>query len=65
MARRAQDASGWSDMRPGTIPNLLKPGQAVLIKAGSDIVLQMHYTAAGEEQTDRVQNRSGLLERAA
>jgi hypothetical protein len=44
---------------PGTVPNLLKPGQAVLIKAGSDIVLQMHYTAAGEEQTD--QSKIGLV----
>jgi hypothetical protein len=31
----------------------LKPGQARLVKAGSDIVLQMHYTATGEEQSDR------------
>jgi hypothetical protein len=38
---------------PGTVPDMLEPGQARLIKAGSDIVLQMHYTAAGEEQPDR------------
>jgi hypothetical protein len=38
---------------PGTVPDMLEPGQARLIKAGSDLVLQMHYTAKGEEQTER------------
>ena len=37
---------------PGTIPDMLKPGQARLIKAGSDIILEVHYTASGEEQSD-------------
>jgi hypothetical protein len=37
---------------PGTVPNIMKPGQAKLIKAGSDIVLQMHYTATGKASTD-------------
>jgi hypothetical protein len=37
---------------PGTIPQMLKPGQAKLVKAGSDIVLQMHYTANGKPGTD-------------
>jgi hypothetical protein len=37
---------------PGTLPNVLKPGQAKLVKAGSDIVLQMHYTANGKGATD-------------
>lgn len=37
---------------PGTLPNTLKPGQAKLVKAGSDIVLQMHYTANGKASTD-------------
>jgi len=37
---------------PGTVPNTMQPGQAKLIKAGSDIVLQMHYTANGKEATD-------------
>jgi len=32
---------------PGTVPDVIKPGRAKLIKAGSDIVLQMHYTADG------------------
>lgn len=37
---------------PGTLPNIMKPGQAKLIPAGSDIVLQMHYTANGKEADD-------------
>jgi hypothetical protein len=37
---------------PGTLPDVLKPGQAKLVKAGSDIVLQMHYTADGKSHTD-------------
>ena len=37
---------------PGTLPNILKPGQAKLVKAGTDIVLQMHYTSNGKAGTD-------------
>ena len=37
---------------PGTLPNVMKPGQAKLVKAGSDLVLQMHYTANGKAATD-------------
>jgi hypothetical protein len=37
---------------PGTIPEVMKPGQAKLIKAGSDLVLQMHYTANGTAGAD-------------
>jgi len=37
---------------PGTVPNVMKPGQARMIPAGSDIVLQMHYTADGKPHTD-------------
>ena len=37
---------------PGTLPNIMKPGQAKLVKAGSDIVLQMHYTANGKAGSD-------------
>jgi hypothetical protein len=37
---------------PGTLPNVMKPGQAKLIPAGSDIVLQIHYTATGKASTD-------------
>jgi len=44
---------------PGTIPPMLKPGQGKLIKAGSDIVLQLHYTADGTAATD--QTRVGMI----
>jgi hypothetical protein len=44
---------------PGTIPDILEPGQARLVKAGSDIVLQMHYTANGTEQVD--QSKVGMI----
>ncbi len=39
---------------PGMPPDVLPAGQGKLIKAGSDVILQMHYTAngkAGEDQT--------------
>jgi hypothetical protein len=38
---------------PGEVPLMLSPGRAKLIKAGSDIVLQVHYTANGKEAMDR------------
>lgn len=44
---------------PGLPPQLLKPGQAKLVKAGSDLVLQMHYTANGKAGHDR--SRIGLV----
>lgn len=44
---------------PGTVPMRLRPGQAMLLKAGSDIVFQMHYTANGKEATD--QSKVGLV----
>jgi hypothetical protein len=34
-------------------PLVLEPGQAKLVKAGSDLVFQMHYTAKGNEATDQ------------
>ena len=37
---------------PGTVPNIMKPGEAKFIPAGSDIVLQLHYTANGSVGTD-------------
>jgi hypothetical protein len=33
---------------PGNIPDTFRPNQAKLIKAGSDLVFQMHYTANGK-----------------
>ena len=44
---------------PGTPPAILRPGQAKLVKAGSDFVFQMHYTANGKPGTDR--SRIGLV----
>jgi hypothetical protein len=44
---------------PGTVPEVLKPHQAKLIKAGSDLVFQMHYTANGKAQKDRT--RLGMI----
>lgn len=38
---------------PGVVPEILQPGQAKMIKAGSDIIFQMHYTANGKDATDR------------
>src|SRR5215471_7322172 len=44
---------------PGMIPDVLKPNQARLIKAGSDLVLQIHYTTNGKSTQD--QTRIGLV----
>ena len=53
---RRNDGGGFGDFlagyAPGTVPNTMKPGQAKLVKAGSDIILQMHYTANGTPGTD-------------
>jgi hypothetical protein len=38
---------------PGGVPYYLKPGQARLIPAGSDVIFQMHYTTNGKAATDR------------
>jgi hypothetical protein len=43
---------GWA---PGLQPTQLKPGQAKLVKAGTDIVLQLHYTPNGKEVDDQTQ----------
>jgi hypothetical protein len=42
-----------SGFAPGLPPAVLEPGQGRLIKAGSDIVLQLHYTANGHAGEDR------------
>ena len=44
---------------PGMYPMRLEPGQAKLIRAGSDIVFQLHYTANGKAGTDR--SKVGLV----
>ena len=53
----AQRLSGR--LRPGQPAEILEPGQAKLIKAGSDIVFQMHYTPHGHALTDR--SRLGIV----
>ena len=35
---------------PGAVPHKLQAGQAKLIPAGSDVILQMHYTANGKKE---------------
>jgi hypothetical protein len=44
---------------PGQPAEILSPGQAKLIKAGSDIVLEVHYTPTGKAATDRT--RVGIV----
>ncbi len=38
---------------PGVPPNALEDGQAKLVKAGSDLILQLHYTANGKAGSDQ------------
>jgi hypothetical protein len=40
-------------LSPGMTPFIAQPGTAKLIKAGSQIVFQMHYTPNGKEAKDR------------
>lgn len=44
---------------PGMPPDQMLPGQGRLLKAGSDVVLQMHYTANGKQAQD--QTRIGFV----
>jgi len=44
---------------PGQPAEMLEPGQAKLIKAGSDLVLEIHYTTNGTASTDR--SKFGLV----
>src|SRR5262249_41958587 len=44
---------------PGMVPDVWGPGQAKQIKAGSDLIFQMHYTASGK--TGRDQTKIGLV----
>ena len=44
---------------PGQPPEILRPGQAKLIKAGSDIIFQVHYTPHGHATKD--QSRLGIV----
>ncbi|HEY7334583.1 MAG TPA: cytochrome c [Bryobacteraceae bacterium] len=44
---------------PGMTPQIWKPGQARLVKAGSTLIFQMHYTVNGKPAKDRT--RIGLV----
>jgi mono/diheme cytochrome c family protein len=44
---------------PGQPAEILRPGQAKLIKAGSDIIFQVHYTPNGKQVHDRT--RLGIV----
>jgi hypothetical protein len=44
---------------PGMVPDVLAPNQARLVKAGSDLVLQIHYTTSGKATED--QTKIGLI----
>ena len=44
---------------PGMTPQMWKPGQARLVKAGATLVFQMHYAANGKPARDRT--RIGLI----
>ncbi|MBZ5608619.1 MAG: thiol-disulfide isomerase [Acidobacteriia bacterium] len=37
---------------PGKVPEMWRPGLGKMIKAGSDLVLQIHYTTNGKESED-------------
>lgn len=45
---------------PGMVPEIWRPGLAKLIKAGSDIVLQIHYTPNGKTATQD-ESKVGLV----
>jgi hypothetical protein len=52
--------SDWlTGYAPGQPPDVFKPGQAKLIPAGSDIVLEVHYMPEGKAASD--QSRLGLV----
>ncbi len=44
---------------PGMPPDVFEPGTAKLVKAGSTLVFQMHYTPTGEVEHDR--SKVGLI----
>ncbi len=54
---------GGTDMlttyTPGVMPDVWKPGQAQLVRAGTDLIFQIHYTANGTAGTD--QSSLGLV----
>ena len=65
--KRGSNSAGTSAMRHGSIASytpgraamVYPPGRATLIPAGSDLVLEMHYTTNGKATTD--QTRVGFI----
>ena len=53
-----QTRAARSGFAPGVPPTKLEPGTARLVKAGSDVVFQLHYTANGKAAQD--QTRVGI-----
>ena len=55
--RAAETFGGGSDIltiyTPGMIPDVWRPGLAKKIRAGSDLIFQMHYTSNAKEVVDR------------
>ena len=55
--RAVNIGGGGSDLlttyTPGMVPDDWQPGAAKLVKAGTDLVFQMHYTANGTAGTDQ------------
>src|SRR5262245_54857323 len=49
----ARGGTGIGGFAPGTSTMSFEPGSALLIRAGSTIIVQMHYTTNGEAGTDR------------
>ena len=63
--RRAQETFGGGTevltiYTPGMIPDIWRPGLAKKIPAGSDLILQMHYTANGKAAV-RDRSRIGIV----
>jgi Copper type II ascorbate-dependent monooxygenase, C-terminal domain len=57
--RRTDRGALIATTAPGTNATVFRPGSALLIKAGSTITFQMHYTTNGEATTD--QTRVGFV----
>lgn len=55
---RQRDGKSLTGYAPGMGPDLLPQGTGRLLKAGAQIVFQLHYTASGRAETDR--SRLGL-----
>jgi len=53
MAQRGQSAALIGTTAPGTNAMVFQPGTALLVKAGSVLLFQMHYTTNGQAAKDR------------